>query len=278
MKKILSIFVAGVLSIGSGIVSAGDKITVVSMSPRASAATPFGMAIKSAVNGRYYQSANCEDALRKFNATDDSVLIYNSSMEFAGRNKGLDCRLDSLLDSKKVVFVGQVYMKICRLTGTDYGFGKRKTTLGMASMYAVPKHQAQWVGAGANLNIVPFAGAKAALRALYAEDVELAWLSYGLAAKQKNKIECIGSTNPEADDFFGKQFPGLSIPDFRITYVILVNSKKPEVINRVKAVENNKGWMNFMKKSYTTGSWNVTNDDAAAVVKYVDRMEKNWAD
>jgi len=278
MEKILLAAIIGLTTIVSGIAFAGDKITVVSMSPRASAATPFGMAVKSATKGKYYQSANCEDALRKFNVTDDSVLIYNSSMEFAGRNKGLDCRLDSLLDSKKVVFVGQVYMKICRLSGTNFGFGERKTSLGMASMYAVPKHQAQWVSAGANLNIIPFAGAKAALRALYAEDVELAWLSYGLAAKQKTKVECIGSTNPEADDFFGKQLPGLSIPDFRITYVILVNSKKPDVIKRVKAVENSTGWKNFMKKSYTTGSWNVASGDAGPVVKYVNRMEGNWAD
>ena len=106
----------------------------------------------------------------------------------------------------------------------------------------------------------------------------MAWLSYGLAAKQKDRVECIGSTNPEADDFFGKQLPGLSIPDFRITYVILVNSKKPEVINRVKAVEHSAGWKNFMKKSYTTGSWDVTDSNADAVVKYVDRMERNWAD
>jgi len=266
------------LAFSSGVVVAADKITVVSMSPRASAATPFGMAVKSATKGRYYQSANCEDALRKFNATDNSVLIYNSSMEFAGRNKGLDCRLDSLLNEKKVMFVGQVYMKICQLAGNNYGFGKRKTSLGMASMYAVPKHQAQWVNAGANLNIIPFAGAKAALRGLYAEDIELAWLSFGLAAKQKRKIDCIGSTDPEASDFFGKQLPGLSIPDFRITYVILVNSNNPEVIQRVKSVENSTGWKNFMQKSYTTGSWNVSNSDAAAVVKYVDRMETNWAD
>ena len=113
---------------------------------------------------------------------------------------------------------------------------------------------------------------------MYAEDVELAWLSYGLAAKQKGKVDCIGSTNPEADDFFGKQLPGLSIPDFRITYVILVNSNDPDVFNRVKAVENSTGWKNFMEKSYTTGSWDVKNSDAGAVVKYVDRMEKNWAD
>ena len=143
MKKTLLTAFIGITAIVSSTAFAAEKITVVSMSPKASAATPFGMAVKSATKGKYYQSANCEDALRKFNATDNSVLIYNSSMEFAGRNKGLDCRLDSLLDSKKVAFVGQVYMKICRLPGTDFGFGGRKTTLGMASMYAVPKHQAQ---------------------------------------------------------------------------------------------------------------------------------------
>ena len=101
MKKISLAAIIGIITIVSGAAFADDDITVVSMSPRASAATPFGMAVKSATDGRYYQSANCEDALRKFNATDNSVLIYNSSMEFAGRNKGLDCRLDSLLDSKK---------------------------------------------------------------------------------------------------------------------------------------------------------------------------------
>ena len=106
MKKTLLTAFIGITAIVSSTAFAAEKITVVSMSPKASAATPFGMAVKSATKGKYYQSANCEDALRKFNATDNSVLIYNSSMEFAGRNKGLDCRLDSLLDSKKVAFVG----------------------------------------------------------------------------------------------------------------------------------------------------------------------------
>lgn len=252
-----------------------DDITIVNPSNKASPASVFAHAYKEAVDGKFYQASSCEDAGAKFNKTKNAVMIYNSSVEFAARNKGLDCTLKGQT-AKNVVFVGQTYMYICRLPGSTEEFNSKENTLGMASMYAVEKHENQFKNNGANVKIVPYGGSKGVLKALRAGDIDLGWMGSGLAKKQGNKLDCLYSTNPADDNFIGKTV-AKKIPDFRITYVVYTNATDPKVLEKLSSVENSESFNKYMNKSLVTGSWDITQEKVDGVLDYVDLMENTWA-
>lgn len=253
-----------------------NDITIVNPSAKTSPATVFGQGYRKAVDGKFYQAANCEDAVRKYNETENAVMIYNSSIEFAARNKGLNCLLGQE-KNKQILFVGQTYMKICRLPGTNYDFNKEPTTLGMASMYATKGHEDKFRNAGGNTTIVPYSGSKTVLAALYAGDITLGWMGSGLADKQKDKLDCIYSTDPAAENYIGNKL-NLAIPNFRITYVIYTNAKDKKILEILKSAQNDEKFNEFLVKKNTTGTWEITDGSEKAVIKYVDLMFEHWAD
>ena len=271
MKKLLAI---AALTFFTTSAMAAD-ITVVNPSNKASPASVFAHAFEKATDAKFYQASSCEDAGKVFDKTENAVMIYNSSVEFAARNKGLNCSLKGQ-KAEQVAFVGQTYMYICRLPGSNKQFGADTTTLGMASMYAVPKHESQFKNNGANVKIVPYGGSKGVLTALKAGDIDLGWMGSGLAKKQGNKLDCVYSTNPADDNFIGKTV-AKKIPDFRITYVVYTNSKDPAVIAKLKDAISSEGFQTYMKGSLVTGKTDVKQADVDAVLGYVDLMEDTWA-
>jgi hypothetical protein len=250
-------------------------IVIVNPSAKTSPATVFGKAVQKSLDAQFYQAANCEDAVAKYGRTTNSVYIYNSSIEFAARNKGLKCLLAEEKD-KTVLFYGGTPMYICRLPGSTKDFGPAPTTLGMASMYATKSHENLFKKGGANVKIVPYSGSKTVLAALLAGDVDLGWMGSGLARKQKGKIECLYSTNPGDKNFLGNKVDN-GIPNFTITYVIYTNARgdKAEEIKYKLASDPN--FLKFLKTSNTSGTFDAAGKDQLAI-RYVDALFSQWAD
>ena len=257
---------------------ADTKITAITMSAKTSAATTHTRALNDAIDGSLYKSANCEDSFSKLRHTPNSVFVFNRSMEFAARNKGLACMLADLKDVT-VLYTGKVYFRLCRIPGTDISLtpGKPEFTIGMPSMYSTKKHQATYNSKGVNLKMIPYSGAKSALKGMYAGDVQASWLSMGLAAKQKDRIECFADTDPASAEYIGNQID-LPVPEFNIHFVTLTNSKDPAVLAKLKGLRNHKGFNAFLVKSYNKGTFDVTDADLVEATAYITKMEDNWAD
>lgn len=285
MKKLLIAFVA-VIAIGAGaytvkLANAAPEYTVINQSSKASPAGVFAQAVRKAVNGKWYQSSNCTDASAKFNSTKDAVMVYNSSVAFAALNKKLEnCQLDEIAKSNaKVVLISSSRMLICQRADAntdlfkDPSQSEENLTLGMASMYAVPKHEAQWQASGSAVNIVPYSGSKTVLQALMAGDINWGWMGQSLALKQGDKLKCEYSTDPLSTQFLGKRAPKLVIPDFRINVVVYSNTANVE---RLRETLNNSSAF----QNYITSSKNKVESglDAKLVDQYVQRMYNTWAD
>ena len=247
----------------------GDtKSTIINTSSKASPATTFTMAYKKATDSDWYQASNCEDGLSKFSTVDNAIMSYNSSIEFAARNKGLNCPLAGV-KTKDVAFIGYTPVHLCVAKGSDVDFGQTKNhTLGMASMYATKEHENRMNEAGANVTIVPYSGSKTVLTALRAGDIDIGWIGSGLAMKHADKIDCKYSTDPAVANYIGKKLPGLTVPDFRITFVLYGNGSKPTL---------DKAAFDKFLKSKNITEVPVSDESVKGVITYVDQMFNAWS-
>jgi hypothetical protein len=249
---------------------------IINPSNKASPATVTGMAFKNAVGGNWYQAKDCEDALTTFKNSKDAVMIYNSSIDFAARNKNINCSLQGVT-AQQVVFVGYTYVNICRKPGSTTDLNSTKATLGMASMYAVTKHEKNFNTAGANIKLVPYGGSQEIVTAVRAGDIDLGWIGTGMAKKQGANLDCIYSTDPSAANFLGKKL-NLAIPNFQITYVVYTNSTDAQLIEQLRTAYKNKEFGEFLNTSDTITNWTVRQKDIDEVDRYVNKMQTNWAD
>lgn len=275
MRKVLALILAAV---ATG--TFAQEITIVNPSNKSSPTSVFAMGIKEAVNGTFYQSSTCEDAIDKYRRTDNAVFIYNSSMEFGARNTGLNCPLKGNATVDNTVYVGRTYMYICRKPGTTHQFGKTPNTLGMASMYATKAHEKTFNEAGANVKIIPYAGSKDVLAAVRAGDITLGWIGSGMAKQQveQGNLECLYSTDPDDKNYLGKALPKLAIPNFNIGYVVYTNTKDAAIMQKLRDVKNNEQFNTYLNANLTSGTWSPTQKDLDTMNKKVDNMEKYWVD
>lgn len=263
------------MALGLGACDNTESFTIVNPSAKTSPATVFAKAVQKFGNSfDFYQAANCEDAVSKYRNTKNSIFIYNSSIEFAARNKKLNCLFEDEKD-KTIIFVGSTPMHICRLPGSKKDFGSLPVTLGMASMYATKKHESLFKKSGANVKIIPFSGSKSVLAALYAKDIDLGWMGSGLAIKQKDKLDCIYSTDENAKNYLGKKWNN-GVPNFTITYVIYTNAKG-SALKTVQNLRNSGMFSNFLRRSNTSGTFNIEGHEID-IISYADKLQFNWAE
>jgi hypothetical protein len=261
------------LSIGTAYAS---DLTVINQSSAASPAGVYAQAVRKSLDAKWYQSSNCKDAANKFQTTENAVMVYNSSVAFAAKNKKMEnCQLDQIAKNKaSVVLVSASRMLICSKPGQAKSLLTDKVSLGMASMYAVPKHQAQWNANGGNVTLVPYSGSKTVLTALLAGDIEWGWMGESLALKQGDKLSCQYSTDPASDNFLGKAVPSLTIADFAINVVVYTNAKDPIAV--VYALKGDADFQNYLIKGKNATTFSVT--DVSSVDAYVTTMFDTWAD
>lgn len=250
-------------------------ITIVNPSSKASPATTFAMAYKDAVGASsFYQSQTCEDAEKVFNNTKNAVMIYNSSIEFAARDKGLNCKLEGVKPSQ-VIFVGKQYMKVCTAKNNGSDFKASRLTMGMASMYSTKKHEADFRSTGINLILIPFAGSRDILQAVVNRDINFGYIGSSMADRSQN-LDCIYSTNPVDPNYIGKSL-NLKVPDFRITMLIYTNSTDTNVLKILRSAQLNEQFVKFLETSGTVANWNIDKNDVDDVIKFVDTIFINWA-
>ena len=267
--------IVSVVALSAGLAQAAD-LTVINQSSAASPAGVFAQAVRKSLDARWYQSSDCADATNKFNSTENAVMVYNSSVAFAALNKKMEnCQLDQIAKSSaSVVLVSSSRMLICSKPDQTKTLSTNNAKLGMASMYAVPKHQAQWNAKGGNVVLVPYSGSKTVLTALLAGDIEWGWLGESLALKQGDRLACQYSTDPTSDKFLGKFFSTLTIADFAINVVVYTNARdSSQVVDQLKS--------NVEFQKYLVSSKNNTDflvRDVALIDAYVNNMYNTWAD
>jgi hypothetical protein len=267
--------IVSVMALSAGLAQASN-LTVINQSSAASPAGVYAQAVRKSLDASWYQSSNCTDAANKFNSTENAVMVYNSSVAFAALNKKMEnCQLDQISKSSaSIVLVSSSRMLVCSKPDQTKTLAVDNAKLGMASMYAVPKHQAQWNAKGGNVTLVPYSGSITVLTALLAGDIEWGWLGESLALKQDDRLLCQYSTDPASDKFLGKSFPTLTIADFAINVVVYTNARDPvQVVNRLKSD------VDFQK--YLVNGKNNTEflvRDVAPVDAYVKNMYNTWAD
>jgi hypothetical protein len=278
--KFVSFMTAMILTMGSAVAEPGSanlvEPLVINPSNKASPATVVGQAYRSAVNGDWYQARDCEDAIATFKNNKNAVLVYNSSIDFAARNKKINCSLSDV-KPQQILFIGYTYVNICRKPGSTVDFGNNKATLGMASMYAVQKHENNFVNSGANTKLVPYPGSAEIVTAVRSGDVDLGWIGSGMAKKQGANLDCIYSTDPAAKNFIGKKL-NLPIPNFQITYVVYTNATDPNVLKNLRYAAQSRDFNKFLETSDTVATWNIKQKDLDEVNQYVSKMQSNWAD
>ena len=269
MKTIVTTALLALTMSANAFFGFGDTTsTIINTSSKASPATTFSMAYKKATESNWYQASNCEDGNKAFKNTENAIMSYNSSIEFAARNKGLNCPLAGV-KTEDVLFVGYTPVHLCRAKDSDADFGQAKNnTLGMASMYATKEHENRMNEAGANVTIVPYSGSKTVLTALRAGDIDLGWIGSGLAMKHADKMDCMYSTDPAVNNYIGKKLSNLTVPDFRITFVLYANGDKPE-LDKVAFDKFLNG------KNITEVA--VSEESVQDVISYVDQMFDAWS-
>jgi hypothetical protein len=247
---------------------------VINQSSKASPAGVFANAVKRSLNAGWYQSSDCTDAARKFKETPNALMVWNSSVAFAAANKGLEgCQLSDF-GSVKPVMVSKTYMSICHLPNKEVPF-KQGATLGMASMYAVPKHEAQW---GGTVKLIPYSGSKTVLQSLRAGNIDWGWMGQGLALKNSEFIVCPYTTNPvgfEDQKWIGHEVPGLTIGNFTINIVVMSNN----MLDTHKLRNNlyrDKEFVKYIETSAMWPNWNPLPSNIDKIQSYVKTMVKTW--
>lgn len=249
------------------------EVTIINPSNKASPATVFASAYKDALGGaKFYQSQTCEDAEKVYRNTKDAVMVYNSSIEFAALDKGLDCGLKT----KSAIYIGKQYMSLCTLKGSEKSLLDKNVTLGMPSMYSTRLHELDLKSAGLNVKLIPYGGSKDIIVALLNKDISAGYIASSMADKNK-ELSCPYQTNPDLPNYIGKSFK-LKVPNFRVTYVVYTNSTDPVVIDKLKSAANNQDFDKFLNSTGTISNWKVTNKDLADVESYVDTLFYNWSE
>jgi hypothetical protein len=247
---------------------------VINQSSKASPAGVFANAVKRSLGAGWYQSSDCVDAARKFKETPNAIMVWNSSVAFAAANKGLEgCQLSDF-GLVKPVMISKTFMSICHLPDKEVPF-KQGVTLGMASMYAVPKHEAQW---GGTVKLIPYSGSKTVLQSLRAGNIDWGWMGQGLALKNSEFIECPYTTNPaggEDQRWIGNEVPGLTIANFAINIVVMSND-----LMHTHKLRNNlyrdKEFRKYIETSAMQANWNAVPSNIDGIKSYVKRMVNTW--
>lgn len=271
MNKKLLIIALSLVCMGA---SSGE-LTIINPSSKSSPATVLATVFKDAVDTptKWYQSDSCQDAVRKFNATDDAVMAYNSSMDFAGKNKGVDCSLTPG-DISDVVFISKEYFDICRNKGSTKDYGENKISVGLASMYATKGNESDMKGKNVNASVIPYPGSKDIVNAIMNNDIDYGWIGHSVALKFKDSIDCVYSTNPSSPQYLGKVDKS-SFPEFHINMVIYTNTTDSDKRESLKRAAESEKFTTFLTNA-NIETVAVTTQAISSIKTFVKDMITVW--
>lgn len=230
IKKLLLIAMFPVAS------QAATEITVINPQAATSPVATLAMTVqKNLPDSRYYQGESCQDAVRKFEATANSIMAYGTNLAITGLRKNQPC--DTAITKDNILFHGEQYYQICTKKSSGKNFQSPGASLGMASVQPVAAIVADINQQNSTtLKALPFSGSQAVLLQILSGDLDLGLIGTSTADKQSRSgaIECVASTDPRDSKFWGKQLK-MKQPDIRIQTLILHNISDEKALDRARA-------------------------------------------
>ena len=97
------------------------EITVVTSSSKTSPTTAMAMSYQKGLeNSSFYQAENCQDGIRKFESSDNTVINFGTSLSTAALSKGQTCLPKITVDN--LMFYAEQYYQICTKRGSGKNF------------------------------------------------------------------------------------------------------------------------------------------------------------
>ena len=215
---------------------AATEITVINPQAATSPVATLAMTVQKNLPGSgYYQGESCQDAVKKFETTANSVIAYGTNLAITGLRKNQPC--DTAITERNILFYGEQYYQICTKRGSGKNFQTPGASLGMASVQPVAAIVADINQQNSTtLKALPFSGSKAVLLQVLSGDLDLGLIGTSTADKQSRSgaIDCIASTDPRDSRFWGNQLK-MKQPDIRIQTLILHNITDPQALDRARA-------------------------------------------
>ena len=223
------------------------EITVVTSSSKTSPTTAMAMSYQKGLeNSSFYQAENCQDGIRKFESSDNTVINFGTSLSTAALSKGQTCLPKITVNN--LVFYAEQYYQICTKRGSGKNFQTPGAGLGMASVMPADKIVEDINKRnGTTLKGVPFSGSKAVLLQVMSGDLALGVIGQSTAMKHQaaGDIDCIASTDPTDANFIDKQIK-MAYPHLKIPVVLLHNIKDPADLARAKEAVNSDSYQAFL--------------------------------
>ena len=269
-------FIATALTL-SMTAQARETITVINPSNKASPATVFAKSYEEALrkNGNYdvefYQANSCADADAKYAKTKNAVMVYNTSVGIAAKDKNLSCNFAATPNN--TTLITKSYLKFCRKSGSTASFGEseKSTKVGIASVILSPGLFTDLNDGKRKLVGVPYSGSKTVLAALMAGDIDYGILGSGIVnePEARKEIECIYDYDPKSNNFIGKTFTNLKVPTLSIIQLIHTNAGSG-VVQAVTVAGRDPGFSaSIQDNGFTdTKSSNINQQDIDNVKKY----------
>jgi hypothetical protein len=284
MKKLLMTAVISVAALISTTAVAKDTITVVNHSNKASPATVFAKSFEEALrqqdqfNVEFYQASNCTDGDKKYNLTENAVMVFNADVRIASLAKGIACDNDAT--ATNTTFITKSYLKFCRLPTTTKPFGETDTTVGIASVILSKGLFDDLNGGKRKLIGVPYSGSKTVLAAVLAGDVDYGIIGAGVVTnpEKEGKVQCIYDYDPRAENFVGKALPELKVPTLPIIQTIYHNSNNPAMAKVIAEAGNNAKFLDGIVYNgfNDTKNADITASDVKAVEDHVINVYENY--
>jgi hypothetical protein len=235
----------------SSVAWAGEY-TVINHSNKASPATVFARAYTSslddALSVSFYQAQNCEQAKKKYNSTENALMVYNADVGIAAMSKGLECGVDDI-EPANLVFQGSSYFKICRNPESKKDIRDGRVTFGMASVVLSKGIIDDYNSNGLNLVGVPYGGSKNVLAAVISGDLDYGFIGASIAqpAIDAGRVVCEYSTDPRDANYVANTLD-LKIRDFKLWKSIYTNVTDEVVVAKMRAAAESDDFTAFLEK------------------------------
>lgn len=274
MKKFIA--AAAILSISATLQA--TELTVITASSKTSPTTTVAMTYqKNLAGSKFYQSENCQDGVRKFTETKDSLLIFGTTLAFSAVSKGQTCY--PTINDENIVWYGEQYYKVCTKKGSNKNFSTPNAKFGIPSVQ-LPDPLVNDINAqnGTTLKALPFQGSRDILMQVLSGDLELGLIGASTARKHQDSgaMDCIASTDPSDADYIGKQLK-MKIPDLKIPVVLLKNgANDPQSTAEIKKAIDSQGFQDLLREgNFKVFPTTSPKELRVRVDAWIDRYIKN---
>lgn len=276
-KKYLALF----LFVLSTAVMADEKIKIMyvglpQVGPSVVHAQSFGKNLK--VPFTFVSMKDCAASLDYVNNNTDVVYLIASTNAITSKNRGVDCT--PKFAPSEIVYIADNYFSICRKPGNTKNIMRDKVTMAGASVLPLDGIVRDFNEQnGTNIVPVPLQSSGEIVTSIINGDVDWGMIVSTVATPQvaSGRLECSYSTNPRADNFVGRTFR-LTMPDYKIRWLMAVKTSDPAVKAEVVKTAQSKEYNEFLAKLgyINVKTANLEQSDTDRWNKYIDENLKNF--